>query len=179
MQQVSDLRAQTEMAVNGEIVEGLFAPAAYQETLTHVEAIGSKTWRHNTATRVHNDALRYARMTWLATADAAQDSLVDWLVQFADNIYAGYLQTLINWDEAAVSATVAKLVPNSAKAERLAWLNTFLQTVQAESSMTKKQLLALQAAIAAGAEKIGDKRRLAGQHIGGKRARKLLARFNH
>lgn len=179
MQQVSDLRAQTEMAVNGEIVEGLFAPAAYQDTLSHVDAIGGKTWRSSTATRVHNDALRYARMTWLKLDDAAQDALVDWLVQFADNIYARHLQTVINWDEDAVAKAVAKLTPNTAKEERLAWLNAFLETVQAESSMSKKQMTALQAAVASGAEKIASAHRLPGQHIGGKRARKLLAHFKH
>ncbi|WP_461213553.1 hypothetical protein [Lacticaseibacillus sp. GG6-2] len=179
MQQVSDLRAQTEMAVNGEIVEGLFAPTAYQDTLTHVDAIGGKAWRGNIATRVHNDALRYARMTWLKQDDAAQDSLVDWLVQFADTVYAEHLQTLNQWDADAVSAVTAKLVPNSAKAERVAWLNAFLETVQAESSMSKKQMTALQAAVATGAEKVAAQHRLAGQHIGGKRARKLLAHFKH
>ena len=169
----------TEMAVNGEIVEGLFTPTAYQETLAHVDAIGDKAWRGNLATRVHNDALRYARMTWLTVEDAAQDSMVDWLVQFADTVYANHLQTLIQWDAEAVAATVADLVPNSAKEERLAWLNAFLETVQAESSMTKKQLTALTEAVAAGAEKIASKKKLPGQHIGGKRARKLLARYKH
>lgn len=182
MQQVSDLRAQTQLAIDGEIVEGLFAPAAYPQTLPHVDEVAGKAWRSNTATRVHNDALRYARLTWLALDEQgalAQDSLVDWLVHVADSMYAQHLQTLINWEVEALEQIVVTLMPNSAKAERTAWLKAFLSVVQAESSLTKKQMTALQAAVDAGAAQVASSRKLSGQHIGGKRAKKLLARFKH
>lgn len=171
-------------------------PAAYNETLAHVDTLNDKPWRANIATRVHNDALRFARET-AKTIDVDPEALIDWLCLFADMVYAKHLQTLNQWDEAAVGAVAQSLLADDSHRDlHVAWLEAFLNTVQADSSMTKKRMASLiQAvhttadslpAVAEAAEPVvaadapqATTSTLVGRRLSGKRARKLLANFKH
>ncbi|WP_390408768.1 hypothetical protein [Lacticaseibacillus jixiensis] len=170
-------------------------PQAYNETLEHVDHIGNKTWRANIATRLHNDALVYAQST-ATTIDADPEALIDWLCKQVDTIYAKHLQTLNQWEEATLADTIAQdlaLSTNSQRETHVAWLAAFLETVQANSSMTKKHMNALidaasdavaalpiiQTAPSQTPTPAAPKQTLVGRRIAGKRARKLLANFKH
>lgn len=168
-------------------------PQAYNETLEHVETVGTKTWRANIATRLHNDALVYAQTT-ATTIDADPEALIDWLCKQVDTVYAKHLQTLNQWEEATVADTIAQDLALSTNPERethVAWLAAFLETVQANSSMTKKHMKALIDAVSDAVAALpiiqtpvqpaplAAKQPLVGRRVAGKRARKLLAHFKH
>ncbi|WP_407894435.1 plasmid pRiA4b ORF-3 family protein [Lacticaseibacillus sp. N501-2] len=119
-------------------------PVPFADDLKHVETCENRHWRQGTATRVHNDAEKFA---WAATQNFDVQRLV---VDFADTVYAKYLLTPMNWREDIVSAVWTQHLDklHRAQCDALAsGLIKYLQVLGDATSMSKTQASRLSAII--------------------------------
>ncbi len=97
---------QTKRAAQGLFYrkEFVYEPDEAYRTQNHVEEIGDRHWQLATATRNHNQVLKFSRLTWADDdnqdlRDAyTQELVVNEVVKMGDALYAQYLETLKRWE---------------------------------------------------------------------------------
>ncbi|RXT57811.1 hypothetical protein [Lacticaseibacillus chiayiensis] len=97
---------QTKRAAQGLFYrkEFVYEPDEAYRSEQHVEEIGDRHWHLATATRNHNQVLKFIRLTWTAEDNQAlrdaysQELVVNEVVTMGDALYAQYLETPKNWE---------------------------------------------------------------------------------
>ncbi|UYN56845.1 hypothetical protein OFW50_01715 [Lacticaseibacillus chiayiensis] len=83
--------------------EDVYQPDDAYHTLPHVDTFDGQQWQLATATQVHHQMIKYARLLWIDEDSAdmrgawAQSDIVDALVTMGDAMYAEYLETPETW----------------------------------------------------------------------------------
>ena len=81
----------------------VYQPDDAYRTLSHVDTFDGQQWQLATATRVHHQMIKYARLLWIDEDSADmrdawdQSDIVDALVTMGDAMYAEYLETPETW----------------------------------------------------------------------------------
>ncbi|MFD1485733.1 plasmid pRiA4b ORF-3 family protein [Lacticaseibacillus baoqingensis] len=146
--------------------------SAYQPSQDYLDWPHAEKWQRGVATRVHKAAVDNAQ----AVADELNDQdhvVLDTIVAMVDRMYAAHLQSPQKWQAdttEAVAKRVLQSLPSTQRDAGATWLTTYLTQLQAHSSMSKKKMRELQAAIQAGRAQLGT----SGRKLSKKQAKRLL-----
>ncbi|MCI1986624.1 MAG: plasmid pRiA4b ORF-3 family protein [Lactobacillus sp.] len=144
----------------------------YEPQADYLDWPHTAKWQHGVATRIHKAAVKNAQ----AVAKQLQDqdhALIDTVCAMVDRMYADHAQSAQKWEPETTAETaqqVLKSLPSAQRDAGLTWLTTYLTVLQANSSMSKKKMQALQAALQEGRAHLG----VSGRKLTKKQAKRLL-----